>query len=280
MIEKNCKPVVIVVQNEKGGPGKTTTAINLAAGLARRWSERGFMPGEGRRGDILIVDADEQGHATLSCGIKKYPGLYDLMVRQAPYSHVLTPVAPSWYGASEANQTRLYLLGGNVETRSIAGSISEAWVFADKIAEMAGAFDVVIIDTAPTPSLLHGAILLAADYLIVPTELEFLSFDGLAGSLKRLQATRRLHSLEIQIAGIIPNKYRTNTLEHQENLAALRSEFGDLVWPEIGLSTIWPEASKAGRPVFEYAPDSPAALAVWENVDRVEALIGVGVAHV
>jgi len=251
---------VITSLNEKGGVGKTTIAVNLAAGLAAR----------GHR--VLLVDAEEQGHATLSVGVAKYPGIYDLLVRDAPFKTVLKAIDPSKYGGEGA--TRLYLLGSNVETRNIANSISNAWALDERLKQLNSRFEYVVIDTAPTPSLLHGAIYLATDYILYPTECERLSFDGLMESFTRLQATRRTHGVEVKIAGIVPNKFRASTLEHQENLAGLKREFGDLVWPPIPLSIVWSEAAAYELPVFTHAPTHDAASSVWEMVDRVE-----GAAH-
>lgn len=249
------------VLNEKGGTGKTTVAITAAAGLASRGKE------------VLVVDADEQGHATLALGERKYPGLYDLLVRDAPYRDVLRAVDPSRYGGD--GRSRLYLIGSNVETRSIANLISDAFLMKTRLAELADVFDYCIIDTSPTPSLLHGAIYLATDHILYPTELEFLSFDGLAESLKRLQASQRLHNSGIEIAGIVPNKFRSTTLEHRENLAELKAQFGALVWDPIPQSIVWAETARYAMPIFVHAPGHDAALAAWEIIDRIEGVARV-----
>lgn len=249
---------VITCLNEKGGVGKTALAVNAAAGLAARGHQ------------VLLIDADEQGHATLSLGMTKWPGLYDFLVRTAPIKDVLRAIDPGKYGG--AGLTRLYLIGSNVETRNIANSISNSWALADRVAELAPMFEYVVIDTAPTPSLLHGAIYLATDFIVYPTECEHLSFDGLAESLTRLQTLRRLHGTKASVAGIVPNKVRGNTLEHQENLKALRAEFRDLVWTPISQAIVWAEAAAYALPVFMHAPESAAASAVWEIVDKVEKL--------
>ncbi len=245
----------ITISNEKGGVGKTTVGVTVAAGLAAR----------GKR--VLLIDAEEQGHATLAVGIGKYPGLYDLLVRDATFRRVLRAVDPAKYGGE--GKTNLYLLGSNVETRNIAGSISDALKFKARLAEIEETFDYAIIDTAPTPSLLHGSIYLATDGLIIPTELEFLSLDGLTETLRRAKA-HEMHGSRLAVLGIVPNKYRVSTLEHRENLAALRGQFGDLVWPPVGLSIVWSESANFALPIFVHAPEHEASLAAWEMVDRIE----------
>ena len=244
--------------NEKGGSGRTTASVNLAAGLAQR----------GRR--VLLIDGDEQGHATIACGFEKFAGLYDLMVRRAKWGDVAIPVDAERYGS--AGLSNLSLVGSNVETRSIALNITDAWTLATRLREVENDFEFCLIDTSPTPSLLHSTVYLAADYIICPTELEVLGVDGLEESIKRVQAARAVHGKDLRLAGVIPNKARLRTLEHRENLAYLQKKYGNAVWPPIPLSIIWPEAVAYQRPVIVHAPDHEAAFSVWEMVDRVEAI--------
>lgn len=246
----------ITILNEKGGVGKTTVAVTVAAGLAAR----------GHR--VLLIDADAQGHATRALGLNKYPGLYDLMVRDARYEDVLKSIPVERYGGEGAST--LAAIGSNVETRNIATSISDAWALADRLDPLRGLFEFCLIDTAPTPSLLHGSIYMVTDWIVYPTLCEFWSFDGLAESMthRRSFEDKRL----VNIAGIVPMRVRANTLEHGENLDKLRERFGDLVWSVIPERIVWAEASTYQKPVFVHAPGTDAAVAAWELVDRVEAL--------
>lgn len=250
--------ITLAAINEKGGSGRTTAFVNLAAGLAARGHQ------------VLLIDADEQDHATLAFGFEKYAGLYDLMVRGQAWKDVMVPVEAERYGS--LGLSNLYLLGSNVETHSIALNITDAWTLANRLEGLGSMFDFCLIDTSPTPSLLHSTIFLAADYIVCPTELEVLGIDGLHESIKRVQAVRAIHGKDLRLAGIIPNKCRLTTLEHKENLAQLRERFGNAVWPPIPLSIIWPEAMAFCRPVIVHAPNHDAAFQVWEMVDRVEAL--------
>lgn len=257
---------VITLLNEKGGVGKTTLAIHIAAGLAIR----GYR--------VVLTDADPQGHATLSLGVKKEPGLYDLLVRGSPFKEVLRAAPVERYQVPDYKpKGQLFVVPSNVETRSIPIQISDAFAVEDRFRELEDAVDVVIFDTSPTPSLLHGSIYLATDAIIYPTKCEFLSFDGLVESLthrQMIQPTRERWGLsKIEIMGIVPTMYRSATLVHQENLNKLKSRFGKLVWPEIIMRTIWAEASSVGQLVYQFAPDSNAAREAWNLVDRVEIAI-------
>jgi chromosome partitioning protein len=254
---KNLIAKIITIINEKGGVGKTTTTVTVAAGLAHR----GYR--------VLMIDADAQGHATRAFGLAKYPGLYDLLVRDAKLTDVIKPIPAERYGC--AGESTLGIIGSNVETRNIANSISDAYAVAKRLAPILGMFDVVLIDTSPTPNLLHGAIYMATDIILYPTLCEFWSFDGLAESMTHLDAAQGMRN--IGIGGIIPTRYRAATIEHSENLKSLQQKFGDLVWEPITERIAWAEASTYQVPVFVHDPRCDAAAQAWALVDRVEALI-------
>lgn len=256
----------ICLLNEKGGVGKTTLTTHIAAGLAIRGCR------------VVLVDADPQGHATFALGLREEPGLYELLVRDAAFKDVLRYVPPQNYGVpGEAVAGQLFVVPSNVETRNIANSISDSFKVKQTLAQLEDAIDVVIFDTSPTPSLLHGSIYMATDGIIYPTTCEILSFDGLAKSMVHRQQAQvaRLHFglHEIALMGIVPTMYRSNTLEHKENLRSLRERFGKLVWDPLPQRTIWAEAVNARRPVFSFAPESKSARDAWKLVDRVEGVL-------
>lgn len=254
---------VVTFLNEKGGVGKTTLATHIAAGLAR----------VGLR--VVLLDADPQGHATLSLGVEKAPGLYDLLVRDAPFQDVLRPADSTRFCLPDEDpQGALHLIPSNIETRSIPIQISDAFVVADRIQELRDLFDLVVVDTPPTPSMLHGSIYLATDALIYPTKCEYLSFDGLSESLthrEMMAATRERWGMPpLQVLAIVPTMFRHNTLVHSENLHQLRERFGEKVWPPIALRTIWAEASTVGQLIYRFAPSSPAAADAETLVSRMQ----------
>ena len=243
---------VITLLNEKGGVGKTTLATHVAAGLAIRGSR------------VILVDADSQGHATVALGIHKSPAVYDLFVRDAPFRDTLRLVSTEVYEhPAYPSEGALYIVPGNVETRNIANSISDAFTISQKLEELGDSVDYVVFDTSPTPSLLHGSIYLATHTILYPTKCEYLSFDGLVESMKHRQqaeAHRAKWRLPpIQTLGIIPTMFRAQTLEHLENLQALRQRYGDDVFTPIPQRTIWTEATRVHRTVWNFAPESKSA---------------------
>lgn len=261
---------VITLLNEKGGVGKTTLAKHLAWGLAcRGWR-------------TMLVDGDPQGHATIGCGLAKAPGLYDLLVRDKGWQEVALPLKPERYGipGERIPQGKLYVLPSNVETRNIASSIDDSDKFVGRLDELKHLMDFVVVDTSPTPSLLHGMFYNATSGIIYPTQLAHESFDGLMESIQHRQAADKARfdrwgRPAIEVLGIIPTMYRSNTSEQKDNLKKLQAAFGETVWSEIPLATIWAESGSHGLPVYTMQPGSAAARMVWSMVERVERAYSV-----
>jgi len=253
---------IITLLNEKGGVGKTTIAFHVAAGLA----VAGFR--------VLAVDADAQASLTQTMGFDQSAGLYDLIVRNRPFSEVIRHVEPKIYAYPnrKVEDDRLFLLSSNAETQSIATNSKDALAFVRRFQELKGRVDFVVIDTSPTPSLLHGAIYLATDAILYPTKCEYLSFRGLQNSFMHREENERYRAQfnfsPITNLGIVPNIYRSRTLEHRENLAELRDTYGDLVWQPIPQSTIWTESSRVHRAIWNYAPNTPSAKHGWALLKR------------
>lgn len=252
---------VITLLNEKGGVGKTTLSINIAAGLALR----------GKR--VLVIDADPQASATTQLGLEETGGLYQLMYNEAEWNKVL--IEPKdWNGATPAKGS-FWLLPSNVETRAIPLVVDDVQVLRERLTELDDYVDIVIIDTSPTPSLLHAMIYLASDYMVYPTQCEILSMKGLAKSVAHMQrskSTRQLFGMEAtRLLGVQPTMFEGMTLVHKHGLSLIQQQFGTATWQPISDRTIWKQASFQQKTMFAYAPESEAALEMWRVVDHVEA---------
>lgn len=249
--------------NAKGGVGKTTVAKHLAAGLALR----------GQR--VLLIDADAQGHATVSFELAKSGGLYDLLVRDADFEEVIRqPETKTFVPPGETLKGELYILPSNVETRLIPMAIEDALLLKDRLKELEDTIDTVVIDTSPTPSLLHSMIYFAADFVVIPTLCESLSLDGVSETVHNLtQANRRrAESLfpEVKLIGIQPMMYQANTHAHDYGLSLMAKEFKQLLYPAIPQRTIWRQCDFAQQVMFAYAPDDVATQEIWAMIDRVQ----------
>lgn len=265
-MSKNVNTRVIIVGNEKGGVGKTTTSCTLAAGLALR----GYK--------VMLIDTDGQGTCARAFGLNKTAGFYDLLVRGARWQDaavVVPPVVYAYPGEDVNEGGVLCLLPSNHETRNIAGSISDPVLMLKRVNELRGVFDFVIFDTSPTPSLLHPIIYTAADEFVYVTVCEAWSVEGLTESIKRLadfNALRRSRNMKpVRLTGIQPTMYR-GVIEHQATLKELRETYGRLIFPVMRDLIAWPESARAQRSIWAYDPKSKAAADAWEAVDFVEVM--------
>jgi chromosome partitioning protein len=252
---------VVTLLNEKGGVGKTTLSVHLAAGLARR----------GKR--VVLVDTDAQANATHQMKLEEDGTLYQLLVKEAKWSEVLrAPLEENW--SDKSPQGSLWMVTSNLETRAIPMLIDDATLLRERLLELEEHVDVVIIDTSPTPSLLHSMIYLASDYMVYPTQAEILSMVGLGKSVVHMQRskdTRKAFGLEpTHLLGVQPTMFQPKTAAHQHGLGKIVEQFGDSTWIPLTQRTIWREAAFARQTIFSYAPGNPATKEIEAVVDRVE----------
>jgi len=254
----------ITLLNEKGGVGKTTLSTHIAAGLAIK----GYR--------TLLLDSDPQGNASSALGLNKEPAFYDLTVRNALWKDVLKIVHPDVYSTPELEaKGQLLAITSNNESRNVANSMKSRATIRRRLQELKDAVDFVIIDTSPTPSLLNESILLATDYVLIPTDCEaFSALEGVPDSVEHAQvaqdAVREVGINASQLLGIIPNKYRSRTAGHNEVLKLLREQFGDYVWPPMSQFIAYSDVQLFQQFLFGIAPNSKATKQMWKVVERIE----------
>lgn len=261
--------IVITVGNEKGGVGKTTVATNIAGILVGEYCNK-----------VLFIDADSQGTATRALGLRNRADLYNWAVREdEPEGHwqqVLRPVTRGIYAQTGTTRGELLCLGSNAETRNIANSISSAAIFHRRLQQVADIFDYVVIDISPTPSLMHGAIYLATDYIVLPTLLEQWSIDGLRDTLKHTveaDMVRRTQGYgSVQVAGIIPNQFRPGRIVAGEALEHLQEKY-DRVCSPLSDREVIRQAAVEGKLPYVYAPDSDSTKELYRMVEELMAVI-------
>ena len=226
---------IVAIANQKGGVGKTTTAVTLGHGLAM-W---GYT--------VLLIDLDPQGHIAESLGMEKAPGLHDLLVERHELGSVVVPV-----------RDHLYAVLGNKTTERVKRYLASE-PFSHKALKKAlnGApYDVILLDCAPSFDILHIAALVASDYLLVPTKLEHLAADGLNELLISAAQLREEGESTVQLTCILPTFFERVTRETTEQLRLLVEQFGAYVWPPIPSDTRVREASAYGKTIWEYARQS------------------------
>ncbi len=226
---------ILTVANQKGGVGKTTTAVTLAHGLA--------LAGQ----HILLVDLDPQGHVAFALGMDKAPGLYRLVVDEEPITNVAI-----------YSRENLDIVPGDKKTekakRTIVISNFPAEIMSRVLKD--APYDVIILDMAPSLDVLHVSAPMASDWVLIPTKLDAMAVDGVNEVLRSMgEVAERGHRIGYSI---LPTFFDRTTRETVVQLKALVETFSGHVWPPIPQDTKAREAPAYGKSLWEYCPHSPA----------------------
>lgn len=241
----------IALINQKGGVGKTTLAVTLAAGLAVA----------GKR--VVLVDTDPQGNVAKWFGMPEEAGIYDLLIKEQPVGRLLRLVPAEKWSPSAAPGGALAILPGNgrTTTAGVALAVDRAPsdVLRKRLEPLArSGIDFCILDTSPTVTELMLNVFVASDFCIIPTEPAMLSVNGVTKTADRIALVR--DNVPLEVIGVVPNKVKARTLEHQQNLATLRELYGDLVWPVVNHRVRWEECPAYAKSIFAYEPARSAAV--------------------
>jgi chromosome partitioning protein len=241
-------PARLAVFNHKGGTGKTTTSVSIAAGLASR----------GLR--VLLVDTDSQGNVGVSLAVKSERSLYHVLVMGVRPEVAAVQVRPN-LDVITSNETlaaaELYLAGRQNRDR----------VLHDRLAAAFDAYDVVVLDCSPSLSLMNQNALVAVEGIVVPVACDFLSLVGVRQVVKTVKNVNSLLHHPVQIHGVLPTFYDARARICRDALEALRDHFGDRVMPPIRSATRLKEAPAQGKTIFEFAPESNGAEDYRQIVD-------------
>ena len=243
-------PRTLAVFNHKGGTGKTTTSVSIAAGLASR----------GLR--VLLVDTDSQGNVGVSLGVKAERSLYHVLVMGLSPDTAVQNVRPG-FDVLPANETlaaaELYLAGRQNRDR----------VLRDRLAKVGERYDVVVLDCSPSLSLLNQNALVAADAILVPVACDFLSLVGVRQVIKTVKSVNSLLHHPVQIWGVLPTFYDARARICRDAVETLQQHFGERCLAPIRAGTRIKEAPAQGKTIFEHAPDSNAAEDYLRVVDAL-----------
>jgi chromosome partitioning protein len=233
-------PSRLAIFNHKGGTGKTTTSVSLAAGLA----SRGFR--------VLLVDTDSQGNVGVSLGVKAEKTLYHVLVMGVRPADAVAHVRPN-LDLLVSNETlaaaELYLAGRQNRDR----------VLRDRLQSAFAEYDVVLLDCSPSLSLMNQNALVAVDGIVVPVACDFLSLVGVRQVIKTVKNVNQLLHHPVQIHGVLPTFYDARARICRDAVDTLREHFAERVMPPIRQATRLKEAPAQGKTIFEFAPDSPSA---------------------
>lgn len=246
---------VIAIINQKGGVGKSTTAVNLAACLGDL----------GKR--VLVVDFDPQGNATSGFGIDKDAAeadIYDALMNNVPLAEVV--VADAVTGVDVAPAT-IQLAGAEIELVSVMARESVLRYVLDPVL---GDYDYIFVDCPPSLGLLTVNALVAADSLLIPIQCEFYALEGLSKLLESMRMVKGRLNPTLDIFGVLMTMYDARTTLSRQVVDNVRDYFGDKVFQcVIPRNVKLSEAPSHGLPISLYAPTSKGALAYAELAQEV-----------
>ena len=238
---------VIAVANQKGGVGKTTTSINLAACLA-----------EGRK-KTLLVDLDAQGNATSGLGIDKsslFRCLYDVLINNTDLEEIIQP--SSWKNLWVAPAT-MELAGAEID---LVDKKNPANALKKRLSKSKDNYDYVIIDCPPSLSLLTVNALTAADSVLIPIQCEFYALEGVTQLLATVDRIRQSSNPDLAIEGIVMTMTDSRTNLSNDVVAQVKEHFPDLLFKTmIPRSVRLGEAPSYGQPITVYDPHGKASAA-------------------
>ncbi|KZX22476.1 chromosome partitioning protein [Rathayibacter tanaceti] len=251
---------VITISNQKGGVGKTTTTVNLAAGLAR---------GEAK---VLVIDLDPQGNASTALGIEhraETASVYDVIVNDTPLADVVqkSPEFASLYGVPAT----IHLAGAEIELVSLVAREQRLRRALDRMLEaMSEPFDYVFIDCPPSLGLLTINAFVAAREVLIPIQCEYYALEGLSQLLKNIDLIERHLNPNLGVSTILLTMYDGRTNLSQQVAADVREHF-----PKEVLQAVIPrnvrisEAPSYGQSVITYDPQSSGSLAYLEAAAEI-----------
>lgn len=243
---------IVAVFNHKGGTGKTTTSVTIAAGLAAK----------GRK--VLLVDTDGQGNVGVSFGLQCEKTLYHVLVMGLDPHDAIVEVRPNLH-VLPSNETlaaaELFLAGRQRRDR----------VLESRLSSLRQEYDAIIVDCSPSLSLLNQNALVFADAVLCPVACDYLSIVGVRQVLRTIKQVNRLLSHPVRLWGVLPTLYDARARVCVEAYDTLRQHFGDRCLTPVRVASRAKEAPSQSQTLFEYAPDATATKDYWQVVEQLNA---------
>ena len=253
---------ILAVANQKGGVGKTTTAVNLAASLAHK----------GQR--VLLIDLDPQGNATTGSGIDKTDfaaGVYHVLLGEAGAADARLHSEEGGYDLLAANRS---LAGAEIE---LVQELAREMRLKQALAAVADDYDYILIDCPPTLTLLTLNGLVAAHGVLVPMVCEYYALEGISDLVATVRKIRQAVNPDLDIEGIVRTLYNNQNRLSQEVSEQLEQHFGGKLFATtIPRNVRLAEAPSYGKPALAYDPRAKGTLAYLDLADEILARAGRG----
>ena len=248
---------IIAIINQKGGVGKSTTAINLGAALGEMGKQ------------VLLVDLDPQGNCSSGLGVEKsliQQCIYDVLLNDAPLEEVIIPDIAEGLDIAPAT---INLAGAEVE---LVSEMARENRLKDAMGGMRGKYDFILIDCPPSLGLLTVNALVAADKLLIPIQCEFYALEGVTKLLESMKRVKSRLNPTLDIYGILLTMYDSRTTLSKQVVDEVREYFGRLVFTTpIPRTVKLSEAPSFGQPITQYDPKGRGALSYIELAKEVIA---------
>ncbi len=248
---------ILAVANQKGGVGKTTTAINLSASLASKGLK------------ILLVDCDPQANATSSLGFQRDPArrsLYNLILSADPATSVIQKTSLETLDLLPSDKN---LAGATIE---LVDAEQREFRLKHALEPLKSSYDFILIDCPPALDLLTLNALAASDAVLIPIQCEYLALEGVSELLDTLMRIRRNLNPSLEVEGIVLTMYDERTTLSRQVASDLRSFFGSQVFQSVIPRNVrLAEAPSHGKPILQYDPSSRGATSYVQLAEEVIA---------
>ncbi len=251
--------MIVAITNQKGGVGKTTTAINLSAGLAEK----------GHR--TLLVDLDPQANSTMSnLDLSEVDrNMFDVLTGHARLDEVIRPSqSPNlWVAPSRIAMAKLEV--------SLGGELDAPYRLKDSLDSLETHYDLIVVDTPPTLGLITLNALVAATHVLIPIQSSYFALEGTDDLLDTIDKIKARPNTELRILGVLVTMFDRRTVLSRQVHEEIVEVFGPLVFDTLITKSVRLEESPAHRQsIFRYAPDSSGALEYYALCEEVLHRVG------